>query len=95
MSFEGKHFFSYILLTDQISLSGCLCFARYLVRCVLQLFVDQIVTSNFEINLIFLINPFLLHDQGEIKSIFKSFKNRAFIEANKTHFLEGERSTLT
>ena len=37
--FEEKYFFCYILLTDQISLSGCLYFARCWVICVLQLFV--------------------------------------------------------
>ena len=34
-----------ILLTDQISLSGCLYFLRYWAICVLQLFVNQVVTS--------------------------------------------------
>ena len=35
----------YILVTDQISLSGCLYFLRYRKICVLQLFVNQVVTS--------------------------------------------------
>ena len=35
----------YILLTDQISLPGCLYFLRYWAICVLQLFVNQVVTS--------------------------------------------------
>ena len=35
----------YILLIDQISLSGCLYFLRYWAICVLQLFVNQVVTS--------------------------------------------------
>ena len=29
MIFEEKYFSGYILLTDQIPLSGCLCFVRY------------------------------------------------------------------
>ena len=36
---------SIILLTDQISLSDCLYFSRYWTLCVLQLFVNQTVTS--------------------------------------------------
>ena len=33
------------ILTDQISLSNCLCILRYWAICVLQLLVSQIVTS--------------------------------------------------
>ena len=43
--FSTKMFPCYILLTDQISLSGCLYFLRYWAICVLQLFVNQVVTS--------------------------------------------------
>ena len=43
--FSTKMFLSYILSTDQISLSGCLYFVRYWAICVLQLFVNQVVTS--------------------------------------------------
>ena len=32
----------YMLLTDQILLSGCLCFVRYWAICVLQLFANQV-----------------------------------------------------
>ena len=39
------HLSLYILLTDQTSLPDCLCFLRYWVICVLQLFVVQYVTS--------------------------------------------------
>ena len=38
-------FLSHILLTDQISLPGCLYFLRYWAICVLQWFVNQVVTS--------------------------------------------------
>ena len=34
-----------MLLTDQISLPGCLCFMRYWAICVLQLFFNKVVTS--------------------------------------------------
>ena len=43
--FQQKCPSCYILLTDQISLSGCLYFLRYWATCVLQLFVNQVVTS--------------------------------------------------
>ena len=42
---QEKCFSSDILLTDQISLSDCLHFSRYWAICVLQLFVNQAVTS--------------------------------------------------
>ena len=45
MIFQQKCSLCYILLTDQISLPGCLYFLRYWVICVLQLFVIQVVTS--------------------------------------------------
>ena len=45
MIFQEKCFSCYILLTDQISLSDCLYFSRYLAICVLKLFVNQAVTS--------------------------------------------------
>ena len=34
-----------VLLTDQISLSDCFYFSRYWAICVLQLFVNQAMTS--------------------------------------------------
>ena len=43
--FQQKCSSWYIVLTDQISLSGCLYFLRYWAICVLQLFVNQVVTS--------------------------------------------------
>ena len=39
------YFSGFILIIDQISLSGYLDFARYWVICVLKLFVNQVVTS--------------------------------------------------
>ena len=42
MMFQQKCSSCYILLTDQISLSGCLYFLRYWAICVLQLFVIQV-----------------------------------------------------
>ena len=43
--FEEKYLYRYVLLPDQLSLSDCFYFVRYWVTCVLQLFVDQVVTS--------------------------------------------------
>ena len=43
--FSTKCSSCYILVTDQISLSGCLYFLRYWAICVLQLFVNQVMTS--------------------------------------------------
>ena len=49
---------NYILLTDQISLSGYLYFLRYWSICILQFFGNQAVTSYIlRLTLIFLINP--------------------------------------
>ena len=45
MIFQQKCSSCCILLTDQISLSSCLCFSRYWTICVLLLFVKQVVTS--------------------------------------------------
>ena len=42
--FSKKCSSCYVLLTDQVSLPGCLYFLRYWA-CVLQLFVNQAVTS--------------------------------------------------
>ena len=43
--FSRKKISCYVLLTDQISLPDTLCFLRYWAICVLQLFVNQVVTS--------------------------------------------------
>ena len=43
--FEEKYFSCNILLIDQVSLSGCSYFVRYWAICLLQLFVNQVVTS--------------------------------------------------
>ena len=43
--FSTKMFLSHILLTDQMSLPGCIYFLRYWAICVLQLFVTRVVTS--------------------------------------------------
>ena len=45
MIFQQKSSSSYVLLTDQILLSGCLYFFRYLAICALLLFVNQVMMS--------------------------------------------------
>ena len=45
MIFQEKCFSFYILLTDQLLLFHCLYFLRNWAICVLQLFVNQAVTS--------------------------------------------------
>ena len=45
MIFQQKCSSSYILLPNQIQLSGCLYFLRNWAICALQLFVNQVVTS--------------------------------------------------
>ena len=42
---KKKDFSCYVLLTDQTSLPDCLYFLRYWSICVLQLFINQVVTS--------------------------------------------------
>ena len=61
--FSTKMFLVLFLLTDQISLPGCLYFLRYWAICVLQLIINQVVTQNFKVKIIFLIEPFFLHDR--------------------------------
>ena len=42
---KNNIFLVYILLPDKVSLSGCFYFVRYRAICVLQLFVNLVVTS--------------------------------------------------
>ena len=48
MIFEEKYSSYYILLPDQVSLSGCRYFVRYWAICVLKLFLNQVATSHLE-----------------------------------------------
>ena len=65
MIFQQKCSSCYILLTDQISLPGCLYF---LLEILDNMFIAAVCypgcdVMGFEINLIFLVKPFFLHDQ--------------------------------
>ena len=56
---KKKYFMCFVLLTDQISLSDCLCFFEILVNmCIVIICFPVYDTMNFEINLSFLIKPF-------------------------------------
>ena len=65
--FSKKCFSSYILLTDQISLSDCLCFLKYWLIYILQLFVTSGLSRFWRhkfVNLRYLSNQAVfLHDQ--------------------------------
>ena len=65
LTFEDKYFSFYILLIDGISLSGCLYFARYVIYeiCTSIIFWPCCDVMYFEVNFVFLIKPFFLHDQ--------------------------------
>ena len=57
--FSGETFLMLHSINWQVSLSDCLYFWRYWAICILQLFINQVVTSiRFEINLTFLIKLF-------------------------------------
>ena len=56
----------YILLIDQTSLSGYIYFVRYWAICVVCITIvckPGRDVRNFEVNLLFLVKPFFLHDQ--------------------------------
>ena len=58
MIFEEKYFSRYILLTDWVSLPGCLYFLRYWAMCIVFICCTVCDIMNFEINLDLLIKPF-------------------------------------
>ena len=66
-NFSATYISCYILLTDLISLPDCFYFTRYWSICVLIVFSLDCDVINFEINLIFLIKPFFLHDRQKSK----------------------------
>ena len=65
--FEEKYFWCYVISIDQISSSGlpllCEILGKMCVRIVCKPDCD---VMNFEVNLIFLIKLFLLHDQNVV-----------------------------
>ena len=72
MIFQEKCFSCYILLTDVISMSDWLYLSRYWAICVLQLLVNQAVTSK----LTFLFNQNVsIHDQRQKLKHLENEKN--------------------
>ena len=66
------------MLAAQISLPDFLYFLRYWSICVLQLFFNQVVMSNFEIDLTFLFKPFF--------DMIKNSRQRCKYFENKKNF---------
>ena len=65
--FQEKYFPCYVLLTDQISLPGYLYILRDWTICVLQLFVNQVVTSQIlKLTLFFQSGHFLTWGNTEL-----------------------------
>ena len=77
--FSRKTFLVLILLTDQVSLSDCLYFSRYWAICVLQLSVNQAVTSwNLKIPLSFWSSRFSTWPKREEDNLNIFRTKRAF-----------------
>ena len=70
--FSRKMLLIYILLTDQILLSDCLCFLRYWAICVLQLFVSH-------------VPDFAAWPKSQDKDL-KSWERKELLKWNKKHF---------
>ena len=87
--FKEKCFSCCILLIDQISLPGCLYFMRYWAICLLQLFVNQVVTS-WILKLTYLSNWAVIHFSNEFLKDFQLLKIksdlRLRLQFNKTQF---------
>ena len=70
MIFQKKCFSCYIILTDQILSFDCVYLMRYWTMYVFHLFANQVCDyKNFEINLIFLIKPFLYMTKNHDKNL--------------------------
>ena len=73
--FQQKCSLCYMLIIDQISLSSCLYFLNYWAICVLQLFINQVVTSQI-LKLNDLSNQAIfIHDQKNSRKRFKYLEN--------------------
>ena len=81
-----EKYFSYVQLTDQISLSGCIYFMRFWTLCTFQFFASKLWRHKFETHLIFLIKPLFLHEQIVKAKILISWERRGLWRWNKRHF---------
>ena len=86
MIFQVKCLSYYILLTDQVSLSDCFYFTRYLAICTLQLFVNQAVMSQHLKLTLFSNQAVLQHDQNVMAKIWISWGWKELLMRNKRHF---------
>ena len=85
--FEEKYIFFYILLIDQISLSGYLYLCEILGNmCIATVCKPIYDVMNFEVNLIFLIKPFFPHDQKVVTRTWISWERKELLRWNKKHF---------
>ena len=78
--FEEKYFSCYILLIDRISLSRslpllCEILGNMSIAIVCK---PSCAVMNFEVNLIFLIKPFFIHDQNAVTNLNILRMERAF-----------------
>ena len=86
MIFLRKCFSCYILLTDQILLSNCFYFSRYWAICVLQLLVNQALTSqNLKLTLSFWSNRFATWPKSQDKNL-NILRMKRTLRWNKKHF---------
>ena len=77
----------YILMTDQIYLSGCFYFVRYWAIYVLVIIcLPDCAVISFEINLAFLIEQFFLHDQKVKTRVEKSWERKELSRGIKKYF---------
>ena len=79
-------FLCYILLIDQISLSGCFYFSRYWSICILQLFVNQATHHKIWNQPCLSNQAVLLHDQKVKIKILISWERKELLRWNKKEF---------
>ena len=85
--FEEKYFSCYIILIDQILLSGYLYLCEILGNmCIAIVCKPGCDVMNFEVNLIFLIKPFFLHGKKVVTRIYIARERKELLRWNKKHF---------
>ena len=83
---KEKYISCYVLLTDQISLPDCLYFEILGNMWTAIVFKPGYDVMNFEVNLIFLIKPFFLHDQNVVTKTKISWERKQLLRWNKKYF---------
>lgn len=84
--FWEKYLSSYILLTDQISSSGCLFFLRHWIMCfvIISCLVCHVIDPEIDHN--FLVKPFFKLTQNSGQKMLISQERKQLLIWNKTHF---------